>query len=376
MFDLPALKRLLQRAERAGDRPRRGRDRLGLALRLVASLRLHRDVHVRGRHAAGGAACAGALARPRPAAGAARPGGAARADRPRRAGGGGGVAAAVPARSGAPLRRAAAARRSARGRVRRGARRDPRGGAARDPESGSPARSGSRPPRTPGATATRSARCRPPGSRRSSSRRCPTRSSRSCAASPAVAGRSRVTRRAPGSAWTWSRSSAGWRAPTRSSAASCGPAGASASGVIRRCCGDCAARRWRRFGARSSPRSRRRWDDSSPAWHGIDRRASLPEALIPLQGLALPVSLWESGGAAETRALVPAGAARSAVRLRRARVGRRGARSRGGLLPGRRGRARAAVRGAADGGRGARRAPRRARRRSALLERPAGGHRG
>ena len=31
-----------------------------------------------------------------------------------------------------------------------------------------------------------------------------------------------------------------------------------------------------------------------PGWHGIDRRASLREALVPLQGLALPVALWES----------------------------------------------------------------------------------
>jgi ATP-dependent helicase Lhr and Lhr-like helicase len=31
-----------------------------------------------------------------------------------------------------------------------------------------------------------------------------------------------------------------------------------------------------------------------PNWHGIDRRATLREALIPLQGLPLPVSLWES----------------------------------------------------------------------------------
>ncbi len=31
-----------------------------------------------------------------------------------------------------------------------------------------------------------------------------------------------------------------------------------------------------------------------PSWHGIDRRASLREALVPLQALALPVSLWES----------------------------------------------------------------------------------
>ena len=31
-----------------------------------------------------------------------------------------------------------------------------------------------------------------------------------------------------------------------------------------------------------------------PAWHGIDRRATLREALVPLQALALPVSLWET----------------------------------------------------------------------------------
>ncbi len=31
-----------------------------------------------------------------------------------------------------------------------------------------------------------------------------------------------------------------------------------------------------------------------PAWQGVDRRASLREALVPLQGLSLPVALWES----------------------------------------------------------------------------------
>ena len=31
-----------------------------------------------------------------------------------------------------------------------------------------------------------------------------------------------------------------------------------------------------------------------PSWHGIDRRATLREALVPLQGLALPVALWET----------------------------------------------------------------------------------
>ena len=31
-----------------------------------------------------------------------------------------------------------------------------------------------------------------------------------------------------------------------------------------------------------------------PSWHGIDRRATLREALVPLQALPLPVSLWET----------------------------------------------------------------------------------
>src|SRR5579871_4575575 len=30
-----------------------------------------------------------------------------------------------------------------------------------------------------------------------------------------------------------------------------------------------------------------------PSWHGVDRRATLREALVPLQALALPVALWE-----------------------------------------------------------------------------------
>ena len=31
-----------------------------------------------------------------------------------------------------------------------------------------------------------------------------------------------------------------------------------------------------------------------PSWHGVDRKATLREALVPLQALSLPVSLWES----------------------------------------------------------------------------------
>ena len=63
----------------------RGRDADRVAVRLVAAVRLRRDVHVRGRHAQRRAPRRRAVARPRPAARAARPGGAARPDRPRRA---------------------------------------------------------------------------------------------------------------------------------------------------------------------------------------------------------------------------------------------------------------------------------------------------
>ena len=70
-----------------------------------------------------------------------------------------------------------------------------------------------------------------------------------------------------------------------------------------------------------------------PAWHGIDRRASLREALVPLQGLPLPVSLWETRGAPASRARVPARRARRALCLRRGRLGGRGARSCRPLLP-------------------------------------------
>ena len=103
-------------------RPRRGRDAVREPVQRVAALRLHRDVHVRGRHASRGAARAGAVARPRPAARAARPGRAARPARRRRARGRG---AAVARRSDdarrAP-RPAPAPRRPSERRVRRGAR--------------------------------------------------------------------------------------------------------------------------------------------------------------------------------------------------------------------------------------------------------------
>ena len=82
--------------------------------------------------------------------------------------------------------------------------------------------------------------------------------------------------------------------PTCSCAASSGRAAASASGATPRCCAACAEPRSPRCGARSSRPSRPRSAASCRRWHGIGRRATLREALVPLQGLALPVTLWES----------------------------------------------------------------------------------
>ena len=89
---VPARRARRPRAGRAADRaapPRadagRGRDRDRVAVRVLAAVRLRRDVHVRGRHAERRAPRRGAVARPRSAARAARAGGAARPDRPGRA---------------------------------------------------------------------------------------------------------------------------------------------------------------------------------------------------------------------------------------------------------------------------------------------------
>ena len=107
----PAAAAALARA-----RPGRDRDADRLAVRLLAAVRLRRDLHVRGRHAQRGAPRRRPGAGPRAAARAARPGGAARADRPGRARAGRGRPAAHvrahprglrrrPARRAAPGRR-------------------------------------------------------------------------------------------------------------------------------------------------------------------------------------------------------------------------------------------------------------------------------
>ncbi len=98
VLDVPALEALLRdlhsRAHLAGG----GRDAHGVALRLVAALRLRSHLHVRGRHAQRRAPRRGPCARPRAPSRAAGPGGAARPDRPGGARRRGGVAAAPEGR--------------------------------------------------------------------------------------------------------------------------------------------------------------------------------------------------------------------------------------------------------------------------------------
>ena len=104
-----------------------------------------------------------------------------------------------------------------------------------------------------------------------------------------------------------------------------------------------------------------------PAWHGIGRRQSLREALVPLQALALPVSLWESDvlprrvpgyRPADLDALCASGDV--------VWVGA-GSRPGRGLLPRRRGAARAACERGRTRRRRARRDPRRSRPGGAVL---------
>ena len=82
--------------------------------------------------------------------------------------------------------------------------------------------------------------------------------------------------------------------PTGSSAASSVPAG-----TEREWCDPDVLRRLRRASLAAlrkevEPAEQAAFGRFLPAWHGIDRRATLREALVPLQALPLPVSLWES----------------------------------------------------------------------------------
>ena len=366
VFDLPALKRLLH-----GLRTREldlveVETRVGVAVRVVAPLRLHRDVHVRGRHAAGRAARAGALARPRPAARAARPGGAARADRRRRARRGRGVAAAARRRTPIELHdvlrlrgdlrvgefdeaHAAileAERRAIRVRIAG----EERLIAAEDAGRYRDALGVMPPAGLPDVV--------PRGRRRTRCAQLVARYARGRGPFTTGAGER------AGSASTSSRTCASSSATEKLVRGELRP-----GGTEREWCDPDVLRRLRRASLAALRREVEPAEQAAlgrflPSWHGIDRRATLREALIPLQGLALPVSLWESRGAAAARAGLPAGAARPALRVRRARLGRRRARPRRRVLP----RGRAAARRARR-----RAARRRARRTTRSAPRSRGG---
>ena len=149
-------------------------------------------------------------------------------------------------------------RRPARGRVPRG---PGRAAAGRAPRRARPRRGRAAPDRGRGRgplPRRASARCRRAACPRSSSRPTRSRCTRSCAASRARAGRSRPARRTSASAATSSPCCGSSSAATSWSAASCGPGEPSASGATRRSCGGSGAPRWPRCAARSSRPSRPR----------------------------------------------------------------------------------------------------------------------
>ena len=350
VFDLPALKRLLGRlrareldlvdVETATASP----------VRVLAPLRLHRDLHVRGRHAAGGAACAGALARPRPAARAARPGGAARADRPGRARRGGGVAAAVPARirNGSTTCCACAAT-CASGEFDEAHAAILEARAARDPRPHRRRGAARSRWRMRAAIATRSASCRRRGCRPCSSSRCRTRCARSSRAGRAGAGRSRPPRR---STWFGVDVEEQLRELEREEKLVRGEL--RPGGTEREWCDPDVLRRLRRASLAALRREVEPVEQAAlgrflPSWHGDRPPRVAARGAHPAAGARAARGAVGGGGAAAARARLPAGAARPALRVRRARVGRSRARPRGGLLP--RGRA------AARASRRARRSP-------------------
>ena len=120
------------------------------------------------------------------------------------------------------------------------------------------------------------------------------RCARSSRGTRAGAGRSRLPRRRRGSASTSRSSCESSSARRSSSAASFVPAARE-----REWCDPDVLRRLRRASLAALRREVEPVEQAAlgrflPSWHGIDRRASLREALIPLQALALPVALWEA----------------------------------------------------------------------------------
>ena len=186
-----------------------------------------------------------------------------------------------------------------------------RGGDAR-PGSSSCAASGGRsscgwaassagsPPRTPACTATRSAPSRRPACRRRSSPTYRTRWSGSCAATPAPTARSRRARCATATALDLTpvlerleQSGDLVRGELRP------------GGTAREWCDPEVLRRLRRASlaalrAEIEPADQRAFARFQASWQGVDRHPPtgagidrLREVLVPLQGLALPLEVWE-----------------------------------------------------------------------------------
>ena len=122
----------------------------------------------------------------------------------------------------------------------------------------------------------------------------PTRCARSCCASRAGAGRSRPPRRRRGSACDVEAELRELEREEKLVRGELRPGGSE-----REWCDPDVLRRLRRASLAALRREVEPVEQAAlgrflPSWHGIDRRASLREALVPLQALALPVALWES----------------------------------------------------------------------------------
>ena len=289
VFDLPALKRILHGLQTREldlvdvETPSASPFASSLLFAYIATYMYEDDTP------AGRAPRAGALARPRPAARAARPGGAARPARPGGARGGRGAARGRPPLARRAARPAPPPRRPPRRRGRRGPRRRARGGAAGGARAhrrrGAADRRRGRGPlprRARRDAAGRAARGVPRGRARRA-RRARSRASR------ARAGRSRPARRPTATASSRRRRrscSHGLERADRLVRGELRP-----GGVEREWCDPDVLRRLRRASLAALRREVEPAEQAAlgrflPAWHGIDRRATLREALVPLQALA------------------------------------------------------------------------------------------
>ena len=227
--------------------------------------------------------------------------------------------------------------------------------------------------RTRGSCATRSASCRPAACRRSSSSRSSTPCARCSGGTRGRTARSRPPRSSTRFGLDAARVEAELAALERDDELVRGEL--RPGGTEREWCDPDVLRRIRRatlavLRREVEPAEQAAFGRFLPAWHGIGRRQSLREALVPLQGVRAAGDALGERRAAAARALVPAGRSRRALRVGRGRVGRRRARSRRRLLPRRRAAARAAAGEASPEGEAAVADSRRARRARALLGRP------